>query len=305
MATFYSIIGCIAPGGRGILKGEQQPGTINRMISIFSYTSFRDFLRDAYAERRANSPAFSFRFIAARVGLNASTVLRIVQGRRNLSPDRIAPFAAVFKLGKRETAYFELLVRFDRARGEQEKNFFFEKMAAFNKSEVVALLADKYALFESWKHIAIRELLSHYRFCGDYRALARMCTPPITAPEAKAAVALLVRLGIVRKDAKGCFRPTDKFVTAGEDWKSIAIANFQKSTIALAGEAVERFPADERHISTLTVNLSSYGLGRVKEKIRALRKEILDVENMDAGCDRVFQVNFQIFPLTKSSRRSS
>jgi uncharacterized protein (TIGR02147 family) len=274
------------------------------MISIFSYISFRDFLRDAYMERKAGHPAFSYRFIAGRLGISASTVLRIIQGSRNLNQKLIEPLAGVFKLGKRETAYFSLIVNLGQARSEQEKNLFLEKAMAFNKSEVLTLLADQYELFNSWKYIAIRELLSHYRFCGDFRALARMCEPQISAPEAKSAVALLVRLGVVRKDAKGCFRPTDKFVTAGENWKSIAIANYQKSTIALAGEAIERFAAEERDISTLTVNLSAKGLGIVKEKIRCLRKEILEVENMDGDCDRVFQVNFQIFPLTKSSQGS-
>ena len=272
------------------------------MISIFSYISYRDFLRDAYKQRKAEQPAFSYRYIARRVGINASTVLRIVQGGRNLNPILIGPFSAVFKLGKRETAYFSLLAHLSRARNEQEKNLYFEKVVAFNKSEILTLLSDQYELFNSWKYIAIRELLTHYRFCGDYRALSRMCQPPITVPEAKAAITLLARLNLVNKDAKGCFRPTSKFVTAGENWKSIAIANYQKSTIALAGEALERFTAEERDISTLTVNLSAKGLGIVKDKIRSLRKELLEVENMDNESDRVFQVNFQIFPLTKSSR---
>jgi uncharacterized protein (TIGR02147 family) len=274
------------------------------MISIFSYISFRDFLRDAYEERKVELPAFSYRFIARRLGINASTVLRIIQGERNLNRKLIEPLTAVFKLGKRETSYFSLLVNLGQARSEQEKNLYFEKVVAFNKSEVLLLLSDQYELFNSWKYIAIRELLSHYRFRGDYRALSRMCEPPISLPEAKAAIALLLRLGMIGKDAQGCFRPTNKFVTAGDNWKSFAIANYQKSTIALAGEAIKRFAADDRDISTLTVNLSAKGLGIVKEKISSLRKEILEVENMDGDCDRVFQVNFQIFPLTKSSRGS-
>lgn len=272
------------------------------MISIFTYLSFREFLKDAYKARKAASPAFSYRFVARRLGINASTFVRILQGKRNLTQKMVAPVAAVFKLGKRETAYFGLLVNLDQARSEQEKKLYFEKAVSFNKSEVLTLLADRYALFESWKYIAIRELLSLYRFCGDYEQLARMCEPPLSPKEARTAIALLFRLGLIRKDPKGCFRPTDKFVTTGEDWRSMAIANYQKSTIALAGEAIERFPAGERDISTLTVNLSPQGLALIKEKIRALRKEILEVENMDVGCDKVYQVNFQIFPLSKSTQ---
>ncbi|HUI92139.1 MAG TPA: TIGR02147 family protein [Chitinivibrionales bacterium] len=272
------------------------------MKSVFAYLSFREFLRDGYKARKAVNAAFSYRFIARRLGINASTFVRILQGKRNLTLKMVAPVAEVFKLGKRETAYFGLLVSLEQAGSDQEKKLYFEKAVSFNKSEVITLLADRYALFESWKYIAIRELLSHYRFCGDYGALGRMCAPPITPGEAQRAVALLARLGMIRKDGKGCYLPTDKFVTVGENWRSIAIANYQKSTIALAGEAIERFPSDERDISTCTVSLSQKGLALVKDKVRTLRKEILEVENMDPECDRVFQVNFQIFPLSKSTR---
>jgi uncharacterized protein (TIGR02147 family) len=274
------------------------------MISIFAYLNYRDFLKDAYEERKSHTSAFSYRFIAQRIGINASTFNRIVQGKRNLTDKMIGPVSSVFKLGKKETAYFELLVHLCQAGNIQEKKLFLEKVISFNKSSAMPLLADHYALFESWHSIAIRELLSHYQFCGDYKDLARMLNPSITPGEAKRAIALLDRLEVIKKDRSGCYRPTQKFITAGENWRSVAIANFQKSTIALAQEAIDRFPQDERDISTATVNLSPQGLLMVKEKIRALRKEILEVENMDSGCDRVFQVNFQIFPMSKSSTGS-
>jgi uncharacterized protein (TIGR02147 family) len=57
-----------------------------------------------------------------------------------------------------------------------------------------------------------------------------------------------------------------------------------------------------RDISTLTVNLSMKKLQIVKDKIRSLRKEIMEIENMDQENDTVFQVNFQIFPVSKSSK---
>jgi uncharacterized protein (TIGR02147 family) len=195
-------------------------------------------------------------------------------------------------------------VNLGQARNEREKKIYFEKIISFNKSEAILLLADRYALFESWHYIAIRELLCHYEFRGDCERLAQMLDPPILPKEAKRAIDLLRRLGLIVRDARGCLRPTEKFITAGENWQSIAIANFQKSTIALAGQAIERFPREDRDISTLTVNLSAKGLKTVKEKIRALRKEILEVENMDPQHDRVFQVNFQIFPMSKPTKKA-
>jgi|GEM_PF-4549437 hypothetical protein len=113
------------------------------MISIFTYLSYREFLVDAYGERKRARQAFSYRFIAGRLGINASTFVRILQGKRNLTQKMIVPVADLFKLGRRETAYFGLLVNLEQARNDQEKKLYFEKAVSFNKSEVTTLLADR------------------------------------------------------------------------------------------------------------------------------------------------------------------
>ena len=40
-------------------------------------------------------------------------------------------------------------------------------------------------------------------------------------------------------------------------------------------------------------------MDRVKDKIRQLRREILEMAREDDRPDRVHQVNFQVFPLTR------
>ena len=187
----------------------------------------------------------------------------------------------------------------------RSKKIFFEQLLSFTRAECALLLKDKYNLFNKWYYIAVRELLTHYRFCGDYHALAQMVEPPITPREAKKAIALLEKLQLIERSDDGIYVPTDRFVTVGEDWQSIAIANFQKATIQLADQAIDRFETEMRDISTLTVNLSHKKLQMVKDKIRSLRKEIIEIENMDRDNDTVFQVNFQIFPLSKSSGHPS
>lgn len=275
------------------------------MVSIYTYLNYRSFLRDAYEERKASNPSFSYRFIGNRIGLNASTFVRILQGTRNLTRKTTGPVASVFHLKDREVRYFEQLVLFNQAKTPEEKKVFFEKLLSFTRAECALLLKDKYALFNEWYYIAIRELLTHYRFSGDYEALAQMVEPPITPREAKKTITLLEKLQLIEQHSDGAYVPTDRFVSVGEDWSSIAVANYQKSTIGLAGQAIDRFDAEMRDISTLTVNLSSKKLQMVKEKIRSLRKEIMEIENMSHENDTVFQVNFQIFPVSKSSGRVS
>jgi len=49
------------------------------MRSIFEYLDYRDLLRDAYEERKAVNPAYSYRLFAEALGLYASNVFRVLQ----------------------------------------------------------------------------------------------------------------------------------------------------------------------------------------------------------------------------------
>lgn len=274
---------------------------MNKMVSIFDYLNYREFLSDSYKERKASNPAFSYRFIGGKIGLSASTFVRIIQGKRNVTTKHIAAIAAVFHLKKQEEKYFELLVQFNQSSSSEEKKMFFEKLLSFKNTEFLLLMKDRYDLFNEWYYIAIRELLVHYRFKDDFEALAKRVEPPIQPREARKAIELLEKMSLIKRDSRGYYKPTDTLITVGEDWQSIAIANFQKTVISLAQSAIDRFKPDARDISTLTVNLSQKKLQIVKEKIRALRKEIMEIENIDKENDTVFQINFQIFPMSKSS----
>lgn len=65
----------------------------------------------------------------------------------------------------------------------------------------------------------------------------------------------------------------------------------------LGVEAIERFPKNQRDISTLTVSLSAESLERIKALIKSVRDNIL--EEAKTGGDRVYQINFQVFPVSK------
>jgi uncharacterized protein (TIGR02147 family) len=65
-------------------------------------------------------------------------------------------------------------------------------------------------------------------------------------------------------------------------------------------EALHDFSPAERQISSITVAISNQGLERLKAMIDGFRKELLAAANEDTDKERVMQINFQIFPLTKS-----
>jgi uncharacterized protein (TIGR02147 family) len=71
----------------------------------------------------------------------------------------------------------------------------------------------------------------------------------------------------------------------------------------LMANALEKLPLDKRNISGMTVGISAATYLKVLEKIKKCRQEIGMLANEDKTPDRVYQVNFHVFPLSKVSEK--
>jgi uncharacterized protein (TIGR02147 family) len=269
------------------------------MKPVFEYFDYREFLKDHYEENKQRYPFFSYRYIASKSGLDASFYVKVLQKQMHIAERSIAPLARFLKMGKRETEYFTTLVGFCKGKGQEEMRRRFEKLISLREPAARTLEAAQYEYYTKWYHTVVRELLNFFPFEGDFQALGNRLNPPISAVEARKSIELLEHLGLVAKTENGNYALTDRFVTTGESWQSIAIRNFQKEMIERALESIDRFPKHRRETSTLTVSVSCECLAAMKERLREVRKELLEMARLDECPEAVFQINFQIFPLTK------
>jgi uncharacterized protein (TIGR02147 family) len=271
------------------------------MIDIFEYIEYRKLLKDLYNERRAENPHFSYRYIAQKVGFSsAGFFANIIQGKRNISPEFIFGFARVFKLKKAETEYFELLVNFDQAKNHEQKKYYFEKILSSKHSKIKITEKQQYEFYSKWYYTAVREVLDIFKFNGeDYGELAKMVSPAITPAEAKKSIELLLSMGFIRKNKDGWFEQVDPFISTGYEAPLVATNNFFVSTLDLARQAIDRYPRDRRSISTLSFSVSNDGYKAIDERLKTFRREILEIAKADKDRDRIYHVNFQIFPLSR------
>ncbi|MBN2037485.1 MAG: TIGR02147 family protein [Chitinispirillaceae bacterium] len=266
--------------------------------SIFEYLDYREYLKDHYETNKARNSFFSLRYISSKAGLDPSFYLKVLQKQIHLSLKSLPRLIGFLNLNKKETDYFTLLVRFNRARHKDEMKLYFEKIIEIRELRANTLDADKYEYFSKWYYVAIRELLNYDRFDGDYASLAAKLNPPISESKARKAIDLLVKLGLVQKNGDGAYALTDRFITTGESWNSIAIENFQWEMLHLAEESIKNIPKKNRETSTVTVSVSWKCFAAMKERLAEIRKELLEMARMERDPDGVFQVNFQMFPLT-------
>jgi uncharacterized protein (TIGR02147 family) len=202
------------------------------------------------------------------------------------------------KLVKRQEEYFELMVYFNEARTIEEKNTYFERMMRFYNSKAFKVDSCHYEYYSKWYYVAIRELLAIGNFGDDYSEIAQSLSPCITKDQAKKAIEILKKLGLISKDANGHYKVVEKVLTTGSDVKGLYIANFQKSMMDMAKEAIDRNCAQHRNISTITFSVSGEVFDEIRTELDSCRKRILGMIERSSGEDRVCQLNLQLFPLT-------
>jgi uncharacterized protein (TIGR02147 family) len=65
----------------------------------------------------------------------------------------------------------------------------------------------------------------------------------------------------------------------------------------LAEAAHDRTRREERDISALTLGIGEEEFEAIKARIQAFRKEIMEMAVASKEADRVYQLNFQFFPV--------
>jgi uncharacterized protein (TIGR02147 family) len=269
------------------------------MKTLFEYFDYQEFLRDFYEWKKRSNPYFSYRYLGSHLHLDPGFLLKVMQGKLHLAQRSIPRICSFFKYSERESRYFEMLVRYNKAKTPSEIKLYFEQLTALRESRARPVEESQYAFYQKWYHSAIHALLSIYEFKGHFKKLAMLLTPSITTQQTQESIRLLLKLGMVKRGEDGIYRPTDAFLTTGEKWQSAAIRDFQKETINLSAQSLDLHPKEIRDISTITVALSLNDLPEIREHIRQLRQSILTLDNENSP-DLVYQVNIQVIPVTRS-----
>jgi uncharacterized protein (TIGR02147 family) len=268
--------------------------------NIFDYLDYRRFLQDFYAGRKAENPTFSYENFARKAGLKSKGMLHdILTGKRALSKDSLFKVGEAMGLDEKSFSYFEDLVAYGQAKTLKEKSFFFRKLKEQSpRTRIQKIRDDCYEFYSQWYYNTLRELLPLIRFKGDYDALGSMLNPPIPATQARKAVDLLLRLGLLEKTRSG-FRQMERLITSGDDVEALALRDFHMQNMSLAADSIDKVPRAERDHSCLIVPFSKEGFESVKGEIQAFRKKVLKMSEEDLKPSRIFHVNFLVFPTTR------
>jgi uncharacterized protein (TIGR02147 family) len=270
-------------------------------VNVFEHLDYRALLIALFEHKKREGRGFSHRAFARRAGLKSTNYLVLVmQGARNLSPAMAARFAEGFGLAKREAEYFVELVAFNQAETAAERARCYERVTRFRAHrEIHKLSAEQTEYHRAWYIPAIRELAARADFDEDPRWIARTLQPRITPAQATRALEVLSALELLERDAAGRLVQAAPIVTTGVGPLAHHIVAYHQSMLQSAARALEEVPRDEREIATLTLCVSHDVMLQLKERIRDFRRELLHYAEQAGAPERVVQINFQLFPLSR------
>jgi uncharacterized protein (TIGR02147 family) len=270
------------------------------ILSIFEYTDYRKFLLDFYKNKKSLNRNFSHRYIGLHVGFKSGGhFAQILSGKANISISYIERLSDFLGLNKNEAQYFLNVVLYNQAKNHDDKKRYFKKMISFKDSAVHTVDAEHFEFYDKWYYTAIREILSFYPFKQNYDRLANMLMPTITIAQARHAIDLLNRLGLIVYDASGNYIPSSSLISTGYEAQSLCINNFVVHSLDLAKSAIDRFDRHERNLSWVSLSLSQESYATVIEELRDFRRRMMNIAIHDENPDRAYLINIQVFPCSK------
>ncbi len=266
------------------------------------YLDYRIFLKALYKEAKKRLPDYTYPKFSADLGLSESNVAwMIINKRRKLTSVTTKRVVESLKLAGKERRYFETLVNYNNAKKKEREEEAFKELIAIKKSTLQSndelKMLDYYS---EWHHPIIRELVGDESIDQDPASIAKMFHFPIQPQQVEKSFELLSSIGLITWDeTKKRFVQTGGQIKPSQKVAKIAHVKYHEKVIDLSKLSITKVPKKKRDLNSLTVRLSGQEAEQVQKMIHDLCEKILEIEENSSQSGDGFQVNIQMFQLTK------
>lgn len=280
--------------------------SMNIPSNIYNFVDYRDFLKDRYRQLKQVDPMFSFRFFSKQAGFGSPNYLKLVMdGKRNLSFEAIAKFAKGLRLDNHESEYFRYMVEFNQCEHPSKKKVYEAKLMYLRELfKVKAVIPELYDYYHEWYHAAIREMVRKGEIKNHPSEIAQNLVPVIAEEEAKASIDLLLKLGMLKVTNDGTLVAVDE---PKVDAQSAELAQkiYYEQMAELAAQSLYTQGPETQDFESITLTLPPEKVGELKVKIQRLIAELATETGASSLNNAVFQLNIQLFALTKPTQETA
>ncbi len=271
-------------------------------VNVFEFKDYRLYLDEAIKLKRSDNPKLSFRLISKKIGYTSPNfILLVIQGKRNLSPDSIKKISQFLEHDNVQKEFFKNLVLLNQSETFEEKLEFSKKLLSSKSvSEKKHITQDLIDYYSSWVNIVIREMTLLSNFKDDPDWIQQKIMSDVSKKDVRDSLQTLVNLKLLETDGKKGLKASHQDIRAPDELRSEFVRAFHLEMILRASQALTNVDQDLRDITSVTIPVSLELLPVIKKKIAEFRHSITEAVKDSAGSTDIYQMNIQLFPLTKT-----
>ena len=268
--------------------------------NIYIFDNYRNFLKGYFDCVQKNNRKFTYRAFSRKVGISQNLISLILKGERNISPQMAELLGENINLKKRKKRYFHLMVKYNQAKKAEDADHYFSEMKKIKKITGEYTIKDEqFEYYDKWYYPVVKEFISWYPWNDDYAILAKAIVPTITTNEAKNAVEVLERIGLIKKGIDNKYRQTEQIISAD----NIPVHRkklIRKEILELGTEATETFDKNERYTTFHTLSLDNEAYEEAIQIIQEAESKLSELaKNNTNNNQKVYEIIFNAFPVTK------
>ncbi len=270
--------------------------------SVFDFVDARSFVSARLNHLQQSQTGFSFRKFSKEIGMSSSGhIHNIVSGRIALSEKVARKLAQGFALNKVESkAFLDLVLLETLSDGSVKEGLKHRILDERLHRKKTKLKEQQYSYFTNWYYPVIREMVGLSDFKMDPQWIASRLAGKVTALEVAQALKTLFSLGLIRSEGSHVVQSEPTVETDDVTDISALIPEFHRAMMKKAQEAQDLVAVSLREITGMTITLGDDELDQLKQEVTEFRRRVFQkYGQVKPSHNRVYQINLQMFPLTK------
>lgn len=262
----------------------------------------------AFVRLNSANPKFSLRLLAQKVEVSHSYLSKIFNGKAPVTKDLIEPLCDVLKIDEIEKT--QIYRTFSHELLQKELGEAYSSLPIASKETAPDFTqyhhcTDEAALWliRNWYHIAIMDFIDCVNFRNDKQWIAQRLQ--IKEAQVENTITRLIAYGFVAADADGKLSKTEMKVRIPTLRSSPEVRAYHQSHIENAvhhlktAHSLEDYQA--RLISGVSFSADPAQLEKAKQILNDAIYAAAELLASGHNCTEVYQINLQLFPLTKPS----
>lgn len=267
---------------------------------LFTYHDHIHFLNDWFKYLKKTKSGFSMRTLAHKSQIAVGYISMIFRRERELSEKSFHKMLPQLFLNDQEKSFLDLLRIVGQSPDPQARVEAVQKMSKLksfktkNNNDVRI-----YEYLTKWFYVAIYEMIALENFKMDAKWVQSRLNRKLSLSEINSAFDFLKNQEFIKLGMAGKWVQTKSHLDCREGIFKLSLGEFHRQMLALAADAIEKTPREQRLIMGQTMSISAKDFEKIKVIIQESVQKINEVGSNSDSKNNVYHIELAAFPLTK------